>query len=274
MTIPPVRVPPSSGVAAESASLASVAPVFPAPRPPRKLPLSLLIAPSIVVVLLVADFIWVKSRTLDSIEARSIDIDTILTATRQHLLLVVLATLMILVIAVPLGILLSRRGARFLTPMVMALANVGQAFPAIGLLTLLTMKLSTGVPTALIAFVAYGVLPILRNTMVGLQQIDRSLIEAAKGIGMRTRQILTKVELPLAVPVMLAGVRTTLVLTVGVATLATFIGAGGLGGIIVTGLKTDRVVILYTGAALTIALALLIDWLGRIAEHVLRPKGL
>ncbi len=274
MTMPSERAAAPLIVAVEPASLVSVGPGFPESRTSRRLPMSLLIAPAVVVVLLVANFLWVQSQTLDSIEARSIDIDTILTATREHLLLVVLSTILILIIAVPLGILLSRRGARFLTPVVMALANVGQAFPAIGLLTLLTMKLSTGVPTALIAFVAYGVLPILRNTMVGLQQIDRSLIEAAKGIGMRTRQILTKVELPLAVPVMLAGVRTTLVLTVGVATLATFIGAGGLGGIIVTGLKTDRVVILYTGAALTIALALLIDWLGRIAEHLLRPKGL
>jgi len=109
---------------------------------------------------------------------------------------------------------------------------------------------------------------------VGLQQIDPSLIEAAQGIGMKPRQILTRVELPLAVPVLLAGVRTTLVLTVGVATLATFVNAGGLGDIIVNGLKLNRVPVEVTGALLTMCVALFVDWLARIGEDFFRPHGL
>jgi osmoprotectant transport system permease protein len=125
-----------------------------------------------------------------------------------------------------------------------------------------------------VALVAYSVLPVLRNTMVGLQQVDRTLIEAARGMGMSKLRVLLRIELPLAVPVILAGVRTALVINVGTATLATFVNAGGLGNVISGGLSTSRDTVIITGAILTATLALLVDWVGGIAEDVLRPKGL
>lgn len=230
--------------------------------------------PLALLVALLVLYAYVHSKTLDSIERRTLNRTFIVDSVLSHLKITLLASALILVIAVPLGILLSRRWSRAIAPVVLAVANVGQAFPAIALLVLLTMKLQIGLRVALISFVAYGVLPILRNTIVGLQQIDPDLIEAAKGIGMPARRILLRVELPLAVPILLAGVRTTLVLTVGVATLATFVNAGGLGDIIVNGLKVNRLPVQLTGTILTMCVAFFLDWLAGIAEDVLRPRGL
>jgi osmoprotectant transport system permease protein len=177
------------------------------------------------------------------------------------------------VIAVGAGILLTRPALRWLAPFATALANIGQATPAIGLLVLLSIWLGIGTTTALIGLVAYAVLPVLRNTIVGINQVDRHLIEAGRGIGMSQLAVLVRVELPLAVPVIVAGVRTALILAVGVATLATFINAGGLGGLIVTGIKLQREPVLITGAVLTGALALILDWLGGVIGDLLRPRG-
>lgn len=230
--------------------------------------------PIAIAVVLLALWIWVHSQDLQTVEKVTLNRQFITDALLGHIKLTVLASLGILVIALPLGVLLSRSWSRSFAPIVLVIANIGQAFPAIAVLVLLTFKIGVGLTPALIAFVFCGVLPVLRNTIVGLQQIDRSLIEAAKGMGFPGRRILLRVELPLAVPTMLAGVRTTLVLTVGVATLATFVHAGGLGDIIVPGLKLNRLPIQMTGAVLAVCLALTVDWLGRVAEDALRPKGL
>lgn len=232
------------------------------------------VTPVVLVAILVADYLWVASLTLDSIEQRTLNRDYIINATIQHLQIAFLSAVIILAIAVPLGIMLSRRRFRNLAPVFLIIANAGQALPAIGVLVVITLVMGVGFQVALFCFVLYGILPVLRNTIVGLQQIDPALIEAAQGIGMSPMQVLGKVELPLAVPVLLAGVRTTLVLTVGVATLATFVNAGGLGDIIVNGLKLNRIAVEVTGALLTMCVAFFADWLARIAEDVFRPKGL
>lgn len=232
------------------------------------------VTPLVLIVVLFANYLWVSNTKLDSIEQRTLNTDYIVAATIQQLVLAFLSSVIILLIAIPLGIMLSRPKFKRFSPIFLGVANIGQAFPAIGILVIATLVMGVGLPVALFCFVLYGILPVLRNTIVGLEQISPQLIEAAKGIGMNPRQVLTKVELPLAVPVLLAGVRTTLVLTVGVATLATFVNAGGLGDIIVNGLKLNRVIVQITGAVLTMAIALFVDWLARIAEDVFRPKGL
>jgi osmoprotectant transport system permease protein len=127
---------------------------------------------------------------------------------------------------------------------------------------------------AVVALVLYALLPILRNTMVGLQQVSPFIVDAARGMGMNPRRILLTVELPLAVPVMLAGIRVALILNVGVATLATYTNAGGLGDLIERGIVLNRMPILLTGCLLTIALALTVDWLAGRIEQRLRPKGI
>ena len=128
--------------------------------------------------------------------------------------------------------------------------------------------------TAVVALIVYSILPVLKNTMVGLDGVDRSLVEAGRGMGMSAAAVLFRVELPLAVPVMLAGVRTALILVVGTATHATVINGGGLGLLITTGVNLNLVRVLIAGSILVALLALAIDWVGRVVEHVARPKGL
>jgi osmoprotectant transport system permease protein len=157
---------------------------------------------------------------------------------------------------------------------VVGVANAGQAAPAIGLIVLLAMWVGFGFKTAVLALALYAILPVLQNTIVGLNQVDRNLVEAGRGMGMSSLAVLFKVELPLAVPVMAAGIRTALVLLVGTATLATFINAGGLGSLIVTGITLFRYPILVSGAVLVALLALAVDWAGHVIEELVRPKGL
>ncbi len=230
--------------------------------------------PALLVVVLIVLWAWVNSRTLDSIESRRANLDFIRAATLQHISLTVVSTLIVLVIAIPVGIMLTRPWARTITPPAIAVFNVGVAIPSIGLLAIFALIWDIGFWPAVAALVAYAALPVLRNTMVGLQQVDPAVIESARGMGMSKLAVLSRIELPLAVPVMLAGIRTAMVINVGSAALATFIGAGGLGTILVTGISQGRQLLTVVGAVLIAVLALLIDYLAGLAEDFLRPRGL
>ncbi|MFI6087017.1 ABC transporter permease [Streptomyces sp. NPDC051218] len=232
-----------------------------------------LATPLFLAAVVLALYGWLAAADLDSIEARVLTGDAIVTAAVQHLEITAIATLVVVAIAIPLGVLLTRRGMRWLTPGALALANIGQAAPALGILVILAMVFEVGRGIAIAALVISAVLPVLRNTIVGIQQVDATLVEAAAGMGLRPRQVLARVELPLAVPVLLAGVRSTLVICVGVTTVATFVNAGGLGDVIVVGIKTTRTPVLVTGAVLTAVIALGLDWLAGLLEHLLRPRG-
>jgi len=227
----------------------------------------------IVVVALALLYWWIASVPLDSIERRTLNWSYILNRTREHLALTFAASALVAVLAIPAGILLSRTRSKIARGIVLGIANIGQATPAVGVVILLAIIWQIGFSTALVALVAYSFLPVLRNTMVGLQQVDASVRESAKGMGMTPNQVLWRIEMPLAVPVIAAGLRTALVFAVGVATIATFINAGGLGDMIVNGLKLQRFPVLATGAVLVACIALLIDWLAGIAEDYLTPKG-
>ena len=219
-------------------------------------------------------YLWVHAQTLDSIEMRALDPHKIRGDLWQHVQLSLIATALTIAIAVPLGVLLTRPCARWVKPIGLGLGNFGQAIPSIGLIVLLALWLGIGFWTAVIGLVAYSALPILRNTIVGLDGVDPALKEAARGMGMSRLAVLGRVELPLAVPVILAGVRTALVLTVATATLATFIDAGGLGGGLVAGIKLNRESLSLTFGVLAAVLALFADWVGGIAEELLRPRGI
>lgn len=230
--------------------------------------------PVIALALAIGQLVWVQYASLDSVEARALAQSEVLTNLWEHIWLVLVSTVAVLVIGIPLGIWLSRPSARFLRGPVLLVANAGQAVPSIGILVLLALIWGVGFKMAVIALVIYALLPILRNTIVGLQQVDPFIIDAARGMGMGRGEILRKVELPLAVPVILAGARVSLILNVGVATLATYTNAGGLGDLIERGIVLNRMPILITGCILTIALALIVDWLAGVAEQFLRPRGL
>lgn len=218
--------------------------------------------------------IWLVTANLTETERQTLDPSTILKYTQQHLEITLIAAVIVLLIAIPLGILLTRPSVRKAAPTVRAIANFGQAAPAIGVIVLLAFWLGFGARTAIVSLVIYAILPVLSNTIVGLQQVDQRLVEAGRGIGMSQLAVLFKIELPLAVPVMLAGIRTALVLLVGTATLATFINGGGLGILITTGVNLNLNVVLIAGSLLVALLALTVDWVGRLVEQLARPKGL
>ena len=234
----------------------------------------LLVQPLAILLALAAWATWRATADLDSIEARQLAWGEVGNLAVQHVRLTAVAAVAVVVIAVPLGIALTRPAARRAAPLVVGVANAGQAAPAIGLVVLLAMWVGFGFPTAVLALTLYGLLPVLQNTIVGLSQVDRTLVEAGRGMGMSSLAVLLKVELPLAVPVMAAGIRTALVLLVGTATLATFINAGGLGSLIITGITLFRYPVLISGAILVALLALAVDWLGGLIEAIARPKGL
>lgn len=231
--------------------------------------------PAVLALVTAGLYLYVRGQELDSIEARSLNVDRLTDALVRHVQLTLVSTALVILIAVPLGVLLTRPATRRVRPLFLTLANIGQAVPTIGVLALLAVAfLFLGFRAAVVGLVAYAVLPVLRNTMVGLEQVDESVLEAGRGMGLSRFQVLRRIELPLAVPIILAGVRTALIINVGTATLATFINGGGLGDIIVAGLATNRILVQVTGAVLTAVLALLVDYLAGIAEDVLRPKGL
>lgn len=232
------------------------------------------VLPAVVVLLVVGLSVYIGSVPLDSSETRSLAPAVVLTSLWQHVQLVAVSTVLTIAIGVPAGIALTRPGARRAGTAVLAAANAGQAVPSIGVLVLLAMLFGVGFWMAVISLVIYALLPVLRNTMVGIRQVDRAIIDAGRGMGMSPREVLLSIELPLAVPVMLAGIRVALILNVGVATLATFTNAGGLGTIISSGISLNRMPVLIVGSVLTIALALTVDWLAGIAERYLRPRGL
>ncbi|MGW1227778.1 ABC transporter permease [Streptomyces sp. NPDC001478] len=249
----------------------------PAPpaRPARRITWQKLVTvPVALAVVLVVTYLWISNADLDSIAENSLAGDVVEVRWWQHVRLTAISTFWVLIIAIPLGIALTRRGLSRAAPVVTAVANVGQATPAIGLLALLVIWLGIGPSTAITGMVIYAVLPVLSNTVAGLRAIEPTLVEASRGIGMSAMGTLRKVELPLAVPLILAGVRTALVLNVGTATLATFGGGGGLGDLITTGIQTQRMQVLVLGSILTVVLALLVDWLASLAEVALTPRGL
>ncbi|MFG2077110.1 ABC transporter permease [Nonomuraea maritima] len=254
---------------AETLTATRVRPLDHFPLGPRHL-----ITPAAVCVALLALYAWVSTLELDSIEQRSLNSSVLLAKTVEHLEMTLAATALVVVIAIPLGVLASRARNRVAATVILTLGNLGQAVPSIGLLVLCTFIMGVGFRTALVGLVAYAVLPVLRNTMVGVQQVDPALIEAARGMGMTRGQVLRRVELKLAVPTILAGLRTALVLTVGVATLGAFVAAGGYGELIINGLKLNRVPVTVVGGVLTACIAFLLDWLGGLAEDLLKPRGM
>lgn len=188
----------------------------------------------------------------------------------RHIVLVAVSFAVVAVLGVPLGIAVARAGRLVRVP-VFLVANLGQAVPSIGVLVLLYAFLGLGLWPSLIALSLYGLLPVLRNTMVGVQSVDPAAVEAARGMGMTAWQSLSRVELPLAAPVIFAGLRTALVLIVGTATLGNFIGGRGLGDVIASGInQSDRIV--FVGAVMVAALALLADWALSLVERVVVPR--
>lgn len=236
--------------------------------------LMLFLLPVLVILVLAGYVWWRQTANLDSIEQSALNWHKIRNQTVQHIELTVVSSIITVLVAVPLGIAVTRGRLRKIAPAVTIIANAGQSAPSIGLIVLLALWWGFNFWTAVWALTLYAILPVLRNTITGLDGVDPTLVEAGRGIGMSVPSVLLRIELPLALPVIMAGVRTALVLVVGTAALATFISAGGLGGALYSGITLYRFPVIVSAAVLIALLALLVEWVGRVLEVVFRPKGL
>lgn len=194
----------------------------------------------------------------------------LLQALIEHIQLSVLSLVIACLIAIPLGIYLSRN--KKMSEWSIGVTSVIQTIPSLALLGLMIPLVGIGTVPSVIALVLYALLPIVRNTYTGLAEVDPSIKEAARACGMTPTQSLLKVELPLALPVMMAGVRTAMVLIIGTATIAALIGAGGLGSIILLGIDRNDNYLLLLGAIPAALLALLFDGLLRQTEVATKKR--
>lgn len=190
----------------------------------------------------------------------------------RHIQLVGVAVAIGMVVAIPLGIFLTRH--KKAANAVLAFVGMIQTIPGLVMLGFALIFLGIGILPALVVLGIYAVLPILRNTFTGITEVEPSYIEAAKGIGMTKAQILYKVELPLAMPSVIGGIRISTVYTVSWATLAGLIGAGGLGDLIWTGLSTYNTNFILAGAVPSAIIAVLFSGLISVVQRGLTPRGL
>lgn len=175
----------------------------------------------------------------------------------QHLGLTFLSLFLAILVGLPLGILIARK--RKLSSPVLGIAGILQTIPSIALLGFMIPAFGIGATPAIVALLIYALLPIIRNTYTGITEVNPTVIEAAKAMGMNRKQLLFKVELPLAMPVIIAGIRTAAVINVGVATLASFVAAGGLGEFIFGGISLNNTNMILAGAIPAALLAVLLD---------------
>jgi len=192
--------------------------------------------------------------------------------TLQHLQLVGISLLATILVGIPLGVLAT--GGRVLRGLTLFSVGVLQTIPALALLAILIPVFGIGERPALLALFLYGLLPIVSNTYTGLATIPPSLLEAAEVLGLTPAQKLFRVRLPLASPAIMAGIKTSAVINVGTATIAAFIGAGGLGDPIKQGIDLQRTDLLLQGAIPAAVLALLVQWGFDLLELVVIPRGL
>ena len=193
----------------------------------------------------------------------------IIEQTGVHIGLTVVALAIAILIGLPLGIILTRY--KKFSPSALGVIGIIQTIPSIALLGFLLPLLGIGVTPAIVALFLYALLPIVRNTYTGIEEVDPAVREAARGMGMSDLQILVNVELPLAVPVIFAGIRTATVINVGVATLCALIGAGGLGAFIFRGIALNNVYMILAGAIPAAILALLFDMILGLLQKFIRP---
>ncbi|WP_369596319.1 choline ABC transporter permease OpuBB [Bacillus subtilis] len=192
--------------------------------------------------------------------------------TYEHITISLIAVILGVLVAVPLGVVLTRmkKGAGT----IIGIVNIIQTLPSLAILAFFIPLLGVGKVPAIVALFFYSVLPILRNTYTGIRGVNKNLLESGKGIGMTTAEQVRLVELPLAAPVIMAGIRTSTIYLIGWATLASFIGGGGLGDYIFIGLNLYQPEYIIGGAVPVTILAIVIDYVLAVAERKLTPAGM
>ncbi|MDL2029317.1 choline ABC transporter permease OpuBB [Bacillus subtilis] len=192
--------------------------------------------------------------------------------TYEHITISLIAVILGVLVAVPLGVVLTRmkKGAGT----IIGIVNIIQTLPSLAILAFFIPLLGVGKVPAIVALFFYSVLPILRNTYTGIRGVNKNLLESGKGIGMTPSEQVRLVELPLAAPVIMAGIRTSTIYLIGWATLASFIGGGGLGDYIFIGLNLYQPEYIIGGAVPVTILATVIDYVLAVAERKLTPAGM
>lgn len=188
----------------------------------------------------------------------------------EHILIALVSLILAIIVAVPLGIILTRLPK--LSNIIIGMASILQTIPTLALLALMIPLFGIGRLPAIVALFIYSLLPILRNTFIGVDEVDLNIIDAAKGMGMTNIQLIFNVELPMAMPVIMAGIRLAGVYAVAWATLASYIGAGGLGTFIFNGLTLYQVDMILMGTIPVTILALLVDYILGKLEVYLSPR--
>ena len=191
---------------------------------------------------------------------------------RTHVILSVTALLIAIAIALPVA--MAIRNSSLSAALAVNVGNIGRAVPSLAILALCQPFLGFGFDTALVALTALAIPPILINASTGLREVDRGIIDAARGMGLSGSQILARIQLPIAAPVIFAGIRTSAVQVVASATLATFIGGGGLGDLIVEGTQLNDNAILLAGSLSVAVLAIITEAGFGALERGMTPKGL
>ncbi|EME3535807.1 ABC transporter permease [Enterococcus faecium] len=190
----------------------------------------------------------------------------------RHFLISIYGVLFAAVVGIPVGIMISRR--RKLANWVIRLANIIQTIPSLAMISILIIGLGLGINVVIVTVFLYSLLPIIKNTYTGMIQVDKNILDVGKGMGMTARQRLFMVELPLSVSVIMAGIRNALVVAIGITAIGAFVGAGGLGDIIIRGTNaTDGTSIILAGALPTALMAIITDWLLGILERRLDPAS-
>ncbi len=236
--------------------------------------LDLIVAPIFAIILaVIGGAVWLYSDVDDTTRA-ILAPEKLQAQLAQTLVLGFSSSALVIVVAIPIGIAVTRKGLPRLKNFLVNTLGLAQALPAYGLIVLFFSFFGAGIGTVIVALATFSLLPVLRNTIVGLEQVDNAVIEAGRGMGFTRRQVLFEIELPLAVPVIVAGIRTAIVINIGMAALAFLIGGGGLGETINSGLKLDRNPAILVGAVLVAILALVFDFLSAVARRYLKPKGM
>lgn len=190
----------------------------------------------------------------------------------RHFLISIYGVLFAAIVGIPIGIMISRR--KKLADWVIRIANIIQTIPALAMVSILMFGFGLGVNVVIVTVFLYSLLPIIKNTYTGMIQVDRNALDVGKGMGMTAWQRLYMIELPLSISVIMAGIRNALVVAIGITAIGTFVGAGGLGDIIVRGTNaTDGAAIILAGALPTAVMSIFTDWFLGLIERRLDPAS-
>ncbi|AXX65429.1 MAG: ABC transporter permease [Lactobacillus sp.] len=191
----------------------------------------------------------------------------------RHFLVSIYGVLFAAIIGIPLGIYISRN--HHLADFIISIANVIQTIPSLALLSIIMLGLGLGVNTVIVTVFLYSLLPIIKNTYTGMHNVDDNIIDSGRGMGMTKWQILYMIRLPLSLSIIMAGIRSALVIAIGITAIGSFVGAGGLGDIITRGINaTNGAALILAGALPTALMAVITDTVLNLLEKWLQPTGL